>query len=98
MPSTIEDRWRCGLPCRPCPLGSDPGRSDGVGLRRLGLLALAYLVVNRDRPVPRSESADVLWGDELPRSFDQLVRGLASKIRVVLQDVKGAVAPSPRCK
>lgn len=65
---------------------SDAGASDAVGLGRLGRVALAYLVVHRHRPVPRVELADVLWNEELPRSFDQLVRGLASKIRAVLQE------------
>ena len=55
----------------------DPGR--------LAELGFAYLVTNRHRPVRRDELAEVLWGDELPRSWEQLVRGVVAQIRAVLQ-------------
>ncbi len=57
-------------------------RDDGLG--RLGWLALAFLVCERHRPVPRDELAEVVWGDELPRSWEQLLRGIASKARTLL--------------
>ncbi|MDP8938376.1 MAG: tetratricopeptide repeat protein, partial [Actinomycetota bacterium] len=57
---------------------------DDSGLGRLGRLALAYLVVERHRPVARSQLAELLWGDEPPRTWDTAVRGLISRIRAVL--------------
>ncbi|MGH9282870.1 MAG: AfsR/SARP family transcriptional regulator, partial [Acidimicrobiales bacterium] len=56
----------------------------GRGLGPLGRLAFAYLVLERDRPVPRDELADVLWGEDPPRSWETSVRVLVSKIRAVL--------------
>lgn len=41
---------------------------DAVALGPLGTIGLAFLVTQRDRPVPRDELAEVLWGDELPSS------------------------------
>lgn len=55
-----------------------------AGLGRLGRLALAYLVCERHRPVARDELADVLWGEDLPASWEQLIRGLTSKMRATL--------------
>ena len=51
-------------------------------LGRLGRLAFAYLVCERHRPVGHDELAEALWGEVLPSSWKQLLRGLASKIRV----------------
>ena len=56
----------------------------GRGLGPLGRLALAYLVLERERPVPRDELADVLWGEDLPRSWETSVRVVISKVRAVL--------------
>src|SRR4051794_6794599 len=58
---------------------------DDGGLGRAARLALAYLVCERLRPVPRDELADILWGDDLPRSWGQLLRGIASKLRAVFR-------------
>ena len=55
-----------------------------AGLGRLGRLALAYLVCERHRPVARDELADILWGEDLPASWEQLLRGLTSKMRATL--------------
>ena len=59
-------------------------RTGEAGLGRLGRLALAYLVCERQRPVARDELADALWGEDLPASWEQLLRGLASKMRATL--------------
>ncbi|MGH9226748.1 MAG: AfsR/SARP family transcriptional regulator, partial [Acidimicrobiales bacterium] len=56
------------------------------GLGRLGRVAFAYLVVNRDRPVPRDELADVLWGEDLPRTWDTSLRVVVSKLRTWLEE------------
>ena len=50
----------------------------------LGRLVLAYLVLERRRPVPRDELADVVWGGEPPRSWETSVRVAVSKVRAVL--------------
>ena len=55
-----------------------------TGLGRVGRLTLAYLVCERHRPVSRDELADTLWGEDLPRSWEQMLRGLASRLRVTL--------------
>ncbi|MDQ6727372.1 MAG: tetratricopeptide repeat protein [Actinomycetota bacterium] len=57
---------------------------DDGGLGRLGRLALAYLVSERRRPVTRDELAEVLWGEELPRSWETSLRGLAFRLRGLL--------------
>ena len=58
------------------------GSADAkVKLRRRESPALALLVANRHRPVTREELAEGLWGDDLPRSWDQLVRGIAVTLR-----------------
>lgn len=55
-----------------------------TGLGRAGRLMLAVLACERHRPVSRDELADALWGEDLPRSWEQMLRGLVSKLRVVL--------------
>lgn len=62
---------------------------DGVtvsmtGLGRPARSALAYLTCHRHRPVSRDELAEVLWGEELPQSWDQMLRGIIFKLRRVL--------------
>ena len=57
---------------------------DTAGLGRLGRIALAYLVCERHRPVTRDELADVLWGDDLPRSWETSLRGTALRLRGLL--------------
>ncbi len=63
-------------------VGGTAIRDDGLG--RLGWLAFAFLVCERHRPVPRDELAEVVWGEELPRSWEQLLRGIAFKARTLL--------------
>jgi len=57
---------------------------DAGGLGRLGRIALAYLVSERHRPVTRDELAEVLWGDDLPRSWETSLRGVALRLRALL--------------
>lgn len=57
---------------------------DAGGLGRLGRVALAYLVAERHRPVTRDELAEVLWGDDLPRSWETSLRGVALRLRGLL--------------
>lgn len=60
------------------------GAAAGSVIGRLGQLAFAYLVCERHRPVTRDELAELLWGDEVPRSSGQLVRGIVAKVRAAL--------------
>ena len=69
----------------------DGGEVAAAGLGRPGRLALAYLTCERHRAVPRDELAEVLWGEELPQSWEQMLRGVAFKLRGLL----GAVGLDP---
>jgi len=51
---------------------------------RLGRLAFAYLVAERDRPVPREELAETLWSGEPPPSWEKGTAVLMSKLRSLL--------------
>jgi DNA-binding SARP family transcriptional activator len=63
----------------------DGAAVDLAALGRAGRLFWAYLVCERHRPVPKDELAEVLWGeDELPRSWEQMLRGNATKVRASL--------------
>ena len=66
------------------------------GLGSLGRLTLAFLVVERHRPVSSDELAEVLWGDSVPPSWRSALRGLVSRVRELLSsggvDRAGAVA------
>ena len=55
-----------------------------TGIGPLGRLALAHLVTERDRPVPRDELAEVVWGEEPPASWETSLRVLVSKVRGLL--------------
>ena len=61
----------------------DGAAVDEGGLGRLGRLALAYLVAERQRPATRTEVAELLWGDDLPRSWETSLRGVALRLRGV---------------
>ncbi len=63
---------------------SDGATVDTAGLGRRGRIALAYLVTERDRPVTRDQLAEVLWGDDLPRSWETSLRGMAQRLRGLL--------------
>jgi DNA-binding SARP family transcriptional activator/pimeloyl-ACP methyl ester carboxylesterase/class 3 adenylate cyclase len=53
-----------------------PGRQDR--------LALAYLLVEHDRPVPRDELAELLWRGEPPQRWEKGLAVVLSKLRAVL--------------
>jgi predicted ATPase/Tfp pilus assembly protein PilF len=57
---------------------------DTAGMGRLGRTALACLVSERHRPVTRDELAEVLWGEDLPRSWETSLRGVALRLRGLL--------------
>ena len=62
----------------------DGAEVDLSSLGRVGRHFWVYLVCERHRPVAKDELADVLWGEDLPRSWDQMLRGNASKLRAIL--------------
>lgn len=63
---------------------------DGVTLEphslagRQGVLLLAYLACHRDRPVPRTELAGILWSGGLPRTWNASLTSAVSKLRAAL--------------
>jgi predicted ATPase/DNA-binding SARP family transcriptional activator len=59
----------------------DGAVADGAGLGPLAGLALAFLVSERHRPVPRDELAEVLWGEALPATWEPSLRGVVSRVR-----------------
>ena len=65
-------------------------------------LLLAYLVLNRDRPVGRDELIGALWPETAPRSQDAAIRTLLSRLRSALgrdivsgRDELGLALPEP---
>jgi YVTN family beta-propeller protein len=53
---------------------------------RQGRLLFAYLVIERGRPVPRDELAEVLWGASPPATWEKGLTVLASRVRSALAD------------
>lgn len=51
---------------------------------RQGRLLLAYLAVNRDRPVDRAEITEALWPEIVPPTAPSALRVLVSKVRAVV--------------
>jgi class 3 adenylate cyclase/DNA-binding SARP family transcriptional activator len=51
---------------------------------RQGRLAFAFLAVERRRPVPRDELAELLWPDGTPPSWDAALSAIVSKLRTLL--------------
>jgi len=63
---------------------------DGAALRpvgRLGRVVLAYLVTERHRPVHRDELAEILWGEQVPRTWETSLRVVVSKLRAALGEI-----------
>src|SRR5438270_13415512 len=76
---------------RICLLGRFALEVDGSAgqetrLGGLGRTALAYLALERRRPVPRDELAEVLWGEGLPSTWPSALRGVLSRVRSTLAD------------
>jgi YVTN family beta-propeller protein len=61
---------------------------------RQGRILFAYLVAEKDRPVPRDELAEPLWGDVLPATWEKALTVLVSKLRPLLAEagLDGATA------
>ena len=53
---------------------------------RQGRVLFAYLVAEQDRPVPRDELAEALWGDNLPATWEKALTVLVSKLRPLLTE------------
>jgi len=53
---------------------------------RQGRMLFAYLAVQHGRSVPRDELAEVLWGDDLPATWEKALRVLATKLRALLEE------------
>src|SRR5215207_3447293 len=67
---------------------ADSARADATDLPgRQASLVFAYLVAERDRPVPSEELADALWGGRLPPTWRPALRGVVSKVRDFLDQL-----------
>jgi predicted ATPase/DNA-binding SARP family transcriptional activator len=69
-------------------IGDGAGRLHltGTALGPRGRTALAYLVLERDRPVPRDELADTVWGEGVPPTWRAALRGVLARVRTVLAE------------
>jgi DNA-binding SARP family transcriptional activator/streptogramin lyase len=53
---------------------------------RQGRFVFAYLLAAHERPVPRDELAEALWGEELPAKWEKALSVLVSKLRALLNE------------
>jgi DNA-binding SARP family transcriptional activator len=53
---------------------------------RQGRIAFAYLVLERQRPIPRLELAEAIWGADVPEAWDAGLSALLSRLRRVFRD------------
>src|SRR5215207_8526770 len=64
---------------------ADGNRADATDLPgRQAPMVFAYLVTERDRPVPSEELAEAVWGGALPPTWRPALRGVVSKVRAFL--------------
>jgi DNA-binding SARP family transcriptional activator len=70
--------------CGPLVVERDNRRLDGGLPGRQGRLLFAYLVVNRHRPIRRTELIDAIWPDRPPAAADSALNALVSKLRRTL--------------
>lgn len=54
---------------------------------RQGRLVLAYLVIERHRPVSRDELSLELWGEDVPDAWEKGLMAIISKLRAALRSV-----------
>jgi DNA-binding SARP family transcriptional activator/streptogramin lyase len=61
---------------------------------RQGRILFAYLAAQKGRPVPRDELAELLWGEDLPATWEKALRVLMTKLRALLNEcgIDGASA------
>jgi branched-chain amino acid transport system substrate-binding protein len=60
----------------------DEGRLPG----RQARLVFAYLVSEHERPVPRDELAEAIWGEAPPPTWEKALIGVVSKLRTLLAE------------
>ena len=53
---------------------------------RQGRILFAYLAVQHGRSVPRDELAELLWGENLPATWEKALRVLTTKLRALLEE------------
>ena len=53
---------------------------------RQGRILFAYLAAQHGRPVPRDELAELLWGEDLPATWEKALRVLMTKLRALLEE------------
>ncbi len=53
---------------------------------RQGRIVFAYLAAQQGSAVPRDELADVLWGEDLPATWEKALRVLMTKLRALLEE------------
>lgn len=56
---------------------------------RQGRIAFAYLVLNRRRPIPRTELGAAIWGDSSPDAWGASLSALLSRLRRLLRALPG---------
>jgi SARP family transcriptional regulator, regulator of embCAB operon len=61
---------------------------------RQGRIVFAYLAAQNGRAVPRDELGLILWGDELPATWEKALRVLMTKLRALLEEcgIEGSTA------
>lgn len=55
---------------------------------RQGRVLFAYLVCHRQRPVTRTELAEILWPGALPAAWEAALNALISKLRALFKGIK----------
>src|SRR5918994_5142024 len=53
---------------------------------RQGRILFAYLAAQNNRPIPRDELAELIWGEELPATWEKVLRVLMTKLRALLEE------------